>query len=178
MPRKERWIRRFLIAGQGVLLLEQPEDRFGGQLMALDQHGKTKGKGPEKGVWKSGKGKGRRHTKGRQLQDQAWDDVRALLGDRPSRADLLIDTSDLSPHVLKAEIERLCGQPAVRNILERSHQDKQGSITVKQLPSSTVGLLSRVYRPTVKLMHTESNTDSEQFVGFVSHLKKEGKTRS
>ena len=72
--------------------------------------------------------------------------------------------------------ERLCGQPAVRNILERSHQDKQGSITVKQLPSSTVWLLSRVYRPTVKLMHTESNSDSEQFVGFVSHLKKEGFT--
>ena len=72
--------------------------------------------------------------------------------------------------------ERLCGQPAVLNILERSHQDKQGSITVKQLLSSTVGLLSRVYRPTVKLMHTESNSDSEQFVGFVSHLKKEGFT--
>ena len=55
--------------------------------MALDDHNK----GPEKGVWKSGKGKGRRHTKGRQLQDQAWDEVRALLGDRPRRADLLIE---------------------------------------------------------------------------------------
>ena len=69
--------------------------------------------------------------------------------------------------------ERLCGQPAVRNILERSHQDKQGAITVKQLPSSTVGLLSRVYQPSVKLMHSEMSTGSEQFVGFISHLKKE-----
>jgi formate dehydrogenase len=54
--------------------------------MALDEpkeHGK--------GVWKSGKGKGRRHTKGRQLTDQAWDEVKALLGTEPRRADLLIE---------------------------------------------------------------------------------------
>ncbi|MDW3182244.1 NAD(P)H-dependent oxidoreductase subunit E [Roseobacter sp.] len=55
--------------------------------MALD----TADKSPKKGVWKSGKGKGRRHTKGRQLQDQAWDEVKALLGDAPRRADLLIE---------------------------------------------------------------------------------------
>ena len=51
--------------------------------MALDQG--TQGKG----VWKSGKGKGRVRPKGRALEDQAWDDVRALLGDAPRRADLL-----------------------------------------------------------------------------------------
>lgn len=50
--------------------------------MALDE---------KKGVWKSGKGKGRHTPKGRQLDDQAWDEVRALLGDRPRRADLLIE---------------------------------------------------------------------------------------
>ena len=50
--------------------------------MALDER---------KGVWKSGKGKGRSTPKGRQLDDQAWDDVRALLGDRPRRRDLLIE---------------------------------------------------------------------------------------
>ncbi|MEX0284221.1 MAG: NAD(P)H-dependent oxidoreductase subunit E [Paracoccaceae bacterium] len=44
-----------------------------------------------KGVWKSGKGKGRRTPKGRQLDDQAWEEVRALLGDRPRRRDLLIE---------------------------------------------------------------------------------------
>jgi NADH:ubiquinone oxidoreductase subunit F (NADH-binding)/NADH:ubiquinone oxidoreductase subunit E len=54
--------------------------------MALDEpkkHGK--------GVWKSGKGKGRHHTKGRQLTDQAWDEVKALLGTEPRRTDLLIE---------------------------------------------------------------------------------------
>ncbi|KQB97302.1 NADH-quinone oxidoreductase subunit F [Loktanella sp. 1ANDIMAR09] len=44
-----------------------------------------------KGVWKSGKGKGRHHTKGRALDDAAWDEVRALLGDHPRRRDLLIE---------------------------------------------------------------------------------------
>ena len=54
--------------------------------MALDE---AKGKG--KGVWKSGKGKGRKTPKGRQLDDAALAEVRALLGDRPRRRDLLIE---------------------------------------------------------------------------------------
>ncbi|WP_103764298.1 NAD(P)H-dependent oxidoreductase subunit E [Roseovarius confluentis] len=43
------------------------------------------------GVWKSGKGKGRHTPKGRQLEDQAWEEVRALLGGAPRRRDLLIE---------------------------------------------------------------------------------------
>ncbi|SFS04518.1 NAD(P)H-dependent oxidoreductase subunit E [Yoonia litorea] len=43
------------------------------------------------GVWKSGKGKGRHRPKGRQLDDQAWSDVQALLADQPRRRDLLIE---------------------------------------------------------------------------------------
>ena len=50
--------------------------------MALDER---------KGVWKSGKGKGRRTPKGRQVEDQAWSEVRDLLGDQPRRRDLLIE---------------------------------------------------------------------------------------
>ena len=53
--------------------------------MALDQDQDGKG------VWKSGKGKGRVRPKGRALEDQAWNEVRALLGDRPRRRDLLIE---------------------------------------------------------------------------------------
>ena len=44
-----------------------------------------------KGVWKSGKGKGRHTTKGRQLDDTAHAQVLALLGDKPRRRDLLIE---------------------------------------------------------------------------------------
>ncbi|WP_371155279.1 NAD(P)H-dependent oxidoreductase subunit E [Jannaschia sp. 2305UL9-9] len=47
----------------------------------------TKGKG----VWKSGKGRGRATPKGRQYDDTALAEVRALLGDRPRRRDLLIE---------------------------------------------------------------------------------------
>ncbi|WP_415233908.1 NAD(P)H-dependent oxidoreductase subunit E [Pseudorhodobacter sp.] len=50
--------------------------------MALDQ---------QDGVWKSGKGKGRRATKGRQLDDAAWGQVKSLLGNSPRRRDLLIE---------------------------------------------------------------------------------------
>ena len=50
--------------------------------MALDQN---------KGVWKSGRGKGRRTPKGRQVDDAALAEVQALLGDRPRRRDLLIE---------------------------------------------------------------------------------------
>ncbi|QYX57227.1 NAD(P)H-dependent oxidoreductase subunit E [Roseovarius sp. SCSIO 43702] len=50
--------------------------------MALDER---------KGVWKTGKGKGRITPKGRQLDDQAWTEVKALLGDEPRRRDLLIE---------------------------------------------------------------------------------------
>ncbi len=45
----------------------------------------------KKGVWKSGKGKGRTHTKGRQLRDDAWSEVRSLLGAEPRDRDLLIE---------------------------------------------------------------------------------------
>ena len=44
-----------------------------------------------KGVWKSGKGKGRHTPKGRQYDDQALIEVQALLGDAERRADLLIE---------------------------------------------------------------------------------------
>lgn len=44
-----------------------------------------------KGVWKSGRGKGRKTPKGRQLDDTALVEVRELLGDRPRRRDLLIE---------------------------------------------------------------------------------------
>ncbi|TFL18644.1 NAD(P)H-dependent oxidoreductase subunit E [Jannaschia formosa] len=45
----------------------------------------------KKGVWKSGKGRGRATPKGRQYDDLALEELRALLGDRPRRRDLLIE---------------------------------------------------------------------------------------
>ena len=50
--------------------------------MALDEKG---------GIWRSGKGRGRHTPKGRQLDDKAWAEVLALLGEGPRRRDLLIE---------------------------------------------------------------------------------------
>ncbi|MDD9716124.1 NAD(P)H-dependent oxidoreductase subunit E [Dinoroseobacter sp. PD6] len=54
--------------------------------MALDRKSATK-----TGVWKSGAGRGRKTPKGRQVTDQAWAELREVLGDRPRRRDLLIE---------------------------------------------------------------------------------------
>ncbi|CTQ34293.1 NAD(P)H-dependent oxidoreductase subunit E [Jannaschia rubra] len=47
--------------------------------------------GKKAGVWKSGRGKGRGTPKGRQYDDDALADVRALLGDLPRDRDMLIE---------------------------------------------------------------------------------------
>ncbi|MFQ3357129.1 MAG: NADH:ubiquinone oxidoreductase subunit E, partial [Paracoccaceae bacterium] len=58
-------------------------DYFGiGKNMALDDN---------KGVWKSGKGKGRLTSKGRQLDDKPWAEVQELLKGHPRSRDLLIE---------------------------------------------------------------------------------------
>jgi len=44
-----------------------------------------------KGIWKSGLGKGRKTPKGRQVDPKALEDIRGLLGDKPRRRDLLIE---------------------------------------------------------------------------------------
>ncbi len=72
--------------------------------------------------------------------------------------------------------ERRCGQHAVKNILQRSQQEKHGTISVTQLPSATVGLLANVYGPSVKLVDSESGPEPSRFVGYISHLKKQGFT--
>ena len=43
------------------------------------------------GVWKSGKGRGRKTPKGRQYEDQALQEVRSLLEGRSVSRDLLIE---------------------------------------------------------------------------------------
>ncbi|MGB0914159.1 MAG: NAD(P)H-dependent oxidoreductase subunit E, partial [Phaeobacter italicus] len=64
-----------------------------------------------KGVWKSGKGKGRKTPKGRQLEDQAHSEVLELLGDRPRNRDLLIEflhlIQDKFGHLSAAHIRAL-----------------------------------------------------------------------
>ena len=64
-----------------------------------------------KGIWKSGKGRGRVRPKGRQLDDAALVEVRRLLGDRPRRRDLLIEflhlIQDAHGHLSAAHLRAL-----------------------------------------------------------------------
>ena len=64
-----------------------------------------------KGVWKSGKGKGRKTPKGRQVDDTALGQVQALLGNRPRNRDLLIEflhlIQDEYGHLSSAHIRAL-----------------------------------------------------------------------
>ncbi len=66
------------------------------------------------GVWKKGKGKGRPTPKGRQIVPAALDDVRALLGDRPRRSDLLIEflhlIQDAQGHLSAAHLAALADE--------------------------------------------------------------------
>ena len=67
--------------------------------------------GDGRGVWKSGRGKGRRTPKGRQLDEQALAEVRRLLGDTPRRKDLLIEClhliQDAHGHLSAAHLRAL-----------------------------------------------------------------------
>ncbi|WIY26325.1 NAD(P)H-dependent oxidoreductase subunit E [Parasedimentitalea psychrophila] len=58
-----------------------------------------------KGVWKSGKGKGRKTPKGRQVDDTALEQVQALLGELPRNRDLLIEFL----HLIQDEYGHLSG---------------------------------------------------------------------
>lgn len=64
-----------------------------------------------KGVWKDGRGKGRRKPKGRQVDPAAHDEVRARLGAAPRRRDLLIEflhlIQDAYGHLSAAHIRAL-----------------------------------------------------------------------
>ncbi|UWQ21858.1 NAD(P)H-dependent oxidoreductase subunit E [Jannaschia sp. W003] len=70
--------------------------------MALDE---------SKGVWKSGRGRGRATPKGRQYHDDALAEVRRLLGARPRRRDLLIEflhlLQDAHGHLSAAHLRAL-----------------------------------------------------------------------
>ncbi|NOC46566.1 NAD(P)H-dependent oxidoreductase subunit E [Ruegeria sp. HKCCD7559] len=85
----------------------------------------TKPSGAPKGVWKSGKGKGRHTPKGRQFTDEAQAEIARLLGDRPRRRDLLIEYLHLiqdthghisADHIAALAVEMRIGQAEIYEI--------------------------------------------------------------
>ncbi|MBO9448877.1 NAD(P)H-dependent oxidoreductase subunit E [Tropicibacter sp. R16_0] len=82
----------------------------------------TKPSNAPKGVWKSGKGKGRHTPKGRQFTDEAQAEITRLLGDRPRRRDLLIEFLHLiqdahghisADHIAALAVEMRIGQAEI-----------------------------------------------------------------
>ncbi len=82
----------------------------------------TKPSGAPKGVWKSGKGKGRHTPKGRQFTNEAQAEITRLLGDHPRRRDLLIEFLHLiqdehghisADHIAALAVEMRIGQAEI-----------------------------------------------------------------
>jgi len=75
------------------------------------QRGKTMAKDDTSGIWKSGRGKGRHVPKGRQLDDTAWNEVRALIPSDRLFRDLLIENlhilQDTYGHLSAAHLRAL-----------------------------------------------------------------------
>ena len=87
---------------------------------------------------------------------------------------LFLHEGDVVNGLEEFEEKRRCGQQAVKNILQRSYQDKHGTLDVIQLPAATMGLLSQVYGSSVRLLSSEINPNKSQLVGLISKLKKDG----
>ncbi|WP_289042826.1 NAD(P)H-dependent oxidoreductase subunit E [uncultured Aliiroseovarius sp.] len=83
--------------------------------------------GEKKGIWKSGKGKGRRKPKGRQVDPAALEEVQALLGDRPRRRDLLIEFLHL--------IQDAYGHLSAAHLRALAHELKVGQAEVYEVAS-------------------------------------------
>ena len=86
---------------------------------------------------------------------------------------LFLHEGDVVNGLEEFEENRRCGQLAVKNILERSYQDKNGTLDVIQLPAATMVLLSQVYGSSARLLSSEINPNKSQLVGLISKLKKE-----
>ena len=102
------------------------------------------------GVWKSGKGRGRKSPKGRQYEDQALQEVRSLLEGRSVSRDLLIEflhlIQDAYGHLSAAHLRALAEEMrlSMAEIYEvatfYAHFDvvKEGETPRRRLPFGSV----------------------------------------
>lgn len=78
---------------------------------------------------------------------------------------------DVVNGIEESEKERKGGQYTVKEILQRSRQDKNGTITVSELPTSTVALLSEEFCCRVEILHKDLSSDFSNLVQFLAKLK-------
>ncbi len=87
---------------------------------------------------------------------------------------LFLHEGDVVNGLEELKEKRRCGQQAVKNILQRSYQNKNGMFSVIQLPAATIDLLSQVYGSSVRALSSDRDSDKTQLISLISRLKKKG----
>jgi hypothetical protein len=91
-----------------------------------------------------------------------------------SQGAVFIQQGDVVNGVVALEEERNTGSKAVRSILARSRQDKNGTIKVTQLPVQNIRFLSEAYGLSVRLLHKNLSSKYSPLGDFIIKLQYEG----
>jgi len=87
---------------------------------------------------------------------------------------VFIVQGDVVNGLVALEEERNAGSKAVKNILARSRQDKNGTIRVTQLPQQNINFLSEAYGLSVRVLHKNLSSKYTPLADFVIRLQHEG----
>ena len=90
-----------------------------------------------------------------------------------SQCALFLQTGDVVNGIVALEEERNVGGRAVKRILLRSRQDKNGTIKVTQLPLPNMQFLSEAYGLSVRLLHKNLSSKYSHLGEFLEKLQYE-----
>ena len=91
-----------------------------------------------------------------------------------SQCAVFIQTGDVVNGIVAIEEERNIGTKAVKSILIRSRQDKNGTIKVTQLPLQNIKSMSEAYGLSVRLLHKNLSSKYSPLGDFITNLEYEG----
>lgn len=91
-----------------------------------------------------------------------------------SQCAVFIQAGDVVNGIVAIEEERNTGSKAVKSILIRSRQDKNGTIKVTQLPLPNIKFMSEAYGLSVRLLHKNLSSKYSPLGDFISRLNDEG----
>jgi len=91
-----------------------------------------------------------------------------------SQCAVFIQQGDVVNGVVALEDERNTGSKAVKSILVRSRQDKNGTINVTQLPLQNIKFLSEAYGLSVRLLYKNLSSKYSPIDDFITKLQTEG----
>jgi len=90
-----------------------------------------------------------------------------------SQCAVFIQAGDVVNGIVAIEEERNIGSKAVKSILIRSRQDKNGTIKVTQLPLQNIKFMSEAYGLSVRLLHKNLSSKYSPLGDFISRLHHE-----